>query len=185
MKATPQTRLVYLRRKTLRNQGPGPPSDSRSLVSQFPSSRRPRSLGPQPPPFSEVGPQITRSNPDAGVWGPHLDNSRRGTANAWVPRKKRKFWAVSGRLPIDLGISDQMDNCPRNGPHSLEGGILKSETDRQSSRMATSQNLGGKWEEGGKERQVPLTLTRRCHIAQERRRWPDPGEAPGGKRNSQ
>ena len=33
-------------------------------------------------------------------------------------------------MQIDSGILAQMDDCPRNGPHSLEGGILKSETGR-------------------------------------------------------
>lgn len=39
-----------------------------------------------------------------------LEISRRGTAKAWVPRKKRKFWAICGSLQIDSGIATQMDD---------------------------------------------------------------------------
>lgn len=36
-----------------------------------------------------------------------LKISRRGTAKAWIPRKKRKFWAIWGRLQINSGPNGQ------------------------------------------------------------------------------
>ena len=169
-----------------RNQESGPPpSDSRSQSIPAPSFPQSQEFGPQPPSLSEAGPgtpgQTFRLRPRS--LAPSPGDQQKGHSKSLGTQEEEN---ILGRL---------RQFADRRGDHHPDGRLTPEWTtqlgrwdpevrDRQSSRMAQSQNPGQR-AEGGRERPVPLTLTGRCYKAQERRRWPDPREGPRGKRNSQ
>lgn len=126
-------------------------------------------------------PDHIHSNSNPGVSAPLPGDQQKGHSKSLGPQEEEKILGglrESGNRLRDLGPDGQL---------SLEWTTRLGRWDpevreRQSSRMAKSE----RWMrvEGGTERQALLTLTGRCYKAQERRRWPDPGEGPEGKRNS-
>lgn len=59
----------------------------------LPQTQRSRPPTPSSLINRQWGPQGTQTRTqESGL--PHLEINRRGTAKAWVPRKKRKFWTV-------------------------------------------------------------------------------------------
>lgn len=168
-----------------RKQGSGPPpSDSRSRSIPAPSFPKTQEFGPQPPSLSEAGSgtpgQTFRIRPRS--LAPSPGDQQKGHSKSLGTQEEEKIlghlWQFADRLgdrhPDGRLTPEWTTQLGRWDP-----GIR----DRQRSRMAQSQNPGQ--EGGGWERPVPPTLTGRCYKAQEPRRWPDPGEGPRGKRNSQ
>lgn len=188
MEATPQTFSEYLPRKGfLETRGLDLLLQTQGVeASQPPPSLRPKSLGPQTTSLSETGggtpDQTFRLRPRS--LAPSPGDQQKGYSKSLGTQEEEK---ILGRL---RQLADRLGDRHPDGRLTPEwttqlGRWDPGVRDRQSSRMAQSQNPGQRRVKGGRERPVPLTLTGRYYKAQERRRWPDPGEGPKGKRNSQ